>query len=571
MTELEQSLTGPGGPFEIVEVDIRGVPTRVWKAAPGSLRDVWELSRVHAPRDFLVYDDERFTYADAHALVAQLATRLTERYGVGRGDRVAIAMRNYPEWALTFWATVAIGAVAVPLNAWWSGPELAYGLSDSGAKVLVADGERLERLAGDLDGLGLAGVVAVRADAVALPAGAVEFHDLVGPPDGEATLPAADIDPDDDVTILYTSGTTGRPKGAVGTHRNITNFLMAGFYLGTVRAAAAAGVPAAGADGEAPAPPRTLLTFPLFHVGGLQSHLIPYTAYGGTLVLMYRWDADRAVDLIEREAITNFSGVPHTAFDLLERAAARGASLDSLQGLASGATLVPPELVRRVDAQFASRVAPGNGYGLTETTGAMIVNMGTDYVARSDSVGKALAPVVGLRYVGPDGTDVAPGEVGEIWISGPTIVRGYHNLPEATAAAFTDGWFHTGDLGYADDDGFVHVVDRLKDVVIRGGENIYAAEVEAALYEHPDVVDAAVVGVPHPSLGEEVAAVVRRRPGSDLDAEAVRAHVAERLAAFKVPAVVDVRDADLPRNATGKVLKRQLRDELGAAPARSPQ
>jgi long-chain acyl-CoA synthetase len=407
MTELEQSLTGPGGPFEIVEVDIRGVPTRVWKAAPGSLRDVWELSRVHAPRDFLVYDDERFTYADAHALVAQLATRLTERYGVGRGDRVAIAMRNYPEWALTFWATVAIGAVAVPLNAWWSGPELAYGLSDSGAKVLVADGERLERLAGDLDGLGLAGVVAVRADAVALPAGAVEFHDLVGPPDGEATLPAADIDPDDDVTILYTSGTTGRPKGAVGTHRNITNFLMAGFYLGTVRAAAAAGVPAAGADGEAPAPPRTLLTFPLFHVGGLQSHLIPYTAYGGTLVLMYRWDADRAVDLIEREAITNFSGVPHTAFDLLERAAARGASLDSLQGLASGATLVPPELVRRVDAQFASRVAPGNGYGLTETTGAMIVNMGTDYVARSDSVGKALAPVVGLRYVGPDGTDVA--------------------------------------------------------------------------------------------------------------------------------------------------------------------
>jgi long-chain acyl-CoA synthetase len=571
MTELEQSLTGPGGPFEIVEVDIRGVPTRVWKAAPGSLRDVWELSRVHAPRDFLVYDDERFTYADAHALVAQLATRLTERYGVGRGDRVAIAMRNYPEWALTFWATVAIGAVAVPLNAWWSGPELAYGLSDSGAKVLVADGERLERLAGDLDGLGLAGVVAVRADAVALPAGAVEFHDLVGPPDGEATLPAADIDPDDDVTILYTSGTTGRPKGAVGTHRNITNFLMAGFYLGTVRAAAAAGVPAAGADGEAPAPPRTLLTFPLFHVGGLQSHLIPYTAYGGTLVLMYRWDADRAVDLIEREAITNFSGVPHTAFDLLERAAARGASLDSLQGLASGATLVPPELVRRVDAQFASRVAPGNGYGLTETTGAMIVNMGTDYVARSDSVGKALAPVVGLRYVGPDGTDVAPGEVGEIWISGPTIVRGYHNLPEATAAAFTDGWFHTGDLGYADDDGFVHVVDRLKDVVIRGGENIYAAEVEAALYEHPDVVDAAVVGVPHPSLGEEVAAVVRRRPGGDLDAEAVRAHVAERLAAFKVPAVVDVRDADLPRNATGKVLKRQLRDELGAAPARSPQ
>ncbi len=560
MTELEQSLTGPGGPFEIDEVEIRGVPTRVWKNAPASLRDIWQASLAHAERDFLVYDDERYTYARAHTVVANLARRLSEQFGIGRGDRVAIAMRNYPEWALSFWAVVSIGAVAVPLNAWWTGPELAYGLEDSGAKLLIADGERLERVAGDLERLGLAGVVAVRTET--LPSGAVDFGDLVRELDDGATLPDAEIDPDDDVTILYTSGTTGRPKGAVGTHRNITNFLMAGFYLGTVRAAAAAGVPAAGADGEAPPPPRTLLTFPLFHVGGLQSHLIPYTAYGGCLVLMYRWDADKAVDLIEREAVTNFSGVPHTAFDLLDRAAARGVSLDSLQGLASGATLVPPELVRRVDKQFSSRVAPGNGYGLTETTGAMIVNMGTDYVARSDSVGKPLAPVVGVRFVGPDGADVGPGDVGEIWISGPTIVRGYHNKAEATADAFTGGWFHTGDLGYVDGDGFMHVVDRLKDVVIRGGENVYAAEVEAALFEHPDISDAAVVGVPHASLGEEVAAVVQLRPGSDLDAEAIRKHVGERLAAFKVPSVVAIRDAELPRNAAGKVLKRELREEL---------
>jgi long-chain acyl-CoA synthetase len=566
MTELEQSLTGPGGPFEIVEVDIRGVPTKVWKNAPGSLRDIWDASRAHGDRDFLVYDDERFTYARAHAVVATLARRLTERCGLAPGDRVAIAMRNYPEWVLTFWATVSIGAVAVPLNAWWTGSELAYGLLDSAAKVLVADRERLERLDGHLDELGLAGVVGVRTDR--LPDGAVDFDELGGgvvgggESGGDAELPEVDIDPDDDVTILYTSGTTGRPKGAVGSHRNVTNFLMGGLYMGAVRAAAAAGVPSEGTGGEAPPPPSTLLTFPLFHVGGLQSHLIPYTAYGGKLVLMYRWDADRAVDLIEREAITNFSGVPHTAFDLLERAAARGVSLSSLQGLASGATLVPPELVRRVDQQFSSRVAPGNGYGLTETTGAMIVNMGSDYVARPDSVGSVLAPVVDVRFVGPDGVDVAHGEVGEIWISGPTIVRGYHNNPEATAAAFTDGWFHTGDLGYVDDEGFTHVVDRLKDVVIRGGENVYAAEVEAALFEHPDIADAAVVGIRHPSLGEEVAAVVRRRPGSDLDPAAVQAHVAQRLAAFKVPSVVEVRDTELPRNATGKVLKRQLREEL---------
>ncbi|MGH9214229.1 MAG: class I adenylate-forming enzyme family protein [Acidimicrobiales bacterium] len=561
MSELEQSLTGPGGPFEIVEVEIRGTRTRVWKTAPTSLRDIWDASRAHGDRDFLVYDDERYTYAGTHALVATLARRLVEQYGVTGGDRVAIAMRNYPEWVLTFWATVSIGAVAVPLNAWWTGPELAYGLSDSGARVVVADGERLERLTDHLGELDLAGVVGVRTDT--LPPGAVSFTELSDGAAPDAALPDVDIDPDADVTILYTSGTTGRPKGAVGTHRNITNFLMGGLYMGTVRAAAAAGIRSEGADGETPPPPSTLLTFPLFHVGGLQSHLIPYTAYGGKLVLMYRWDADRAVDLIEREAVTNFSGVPHTAFDLLERAAARGVSLASLEGLASGATLVPPELVRRVDQQFSSRVAPGNGYGLTETTGAMIVNMGTDYVARPDSVGKVLAPVVDIRFVGSDGDDVTPGEVGEIWINGPTIVRGYYNNAEATAAAFTDGWFHTGDLGYLDDDGFAHVVDRLKDVVIRGGENVYAAEVEAALFEHPDVADAAVVGVPHPKLGEEVAAVVKRRPGSDLDADAVRAHVASRLAAFKVPSVVDIRDAELPRNASGKVLKRQLRDELG--------
>jgi long-chain acyl-CoA synthetase len=563
MTDVEQSLTGPGGAFEIVEAEIRGVRTRVWKNAPGSLRDIWVASRAHADRDFLVYDDERYSYARTHALVATLARHLVDDYGVAHGDRVALAMRNYPEWVVTFWATVSIGAVSVPLNAWWTGPELAYGLSDSGAKVLVADGERLDRVAGQLAELGLAGVVGARTDR--LPPGGVAFDDLVAGADSDvdARLPEVGIEPDDDATILYTSGTTGRPKGAVGTHRNITNFLMGGLYMGAVRAAAAAGVPAAGADGDAaPPPPSTLLTFPLFHVGGLQSHLIPYTAYGGKLVLMYRWDADRAVDLIEREAVTNFSGVPHTAFDLLERAAARGVTLSSLQGLASGATLVPPELVRRVERQFSSRVAPGNGYGLTETTGAMLVNMGSDYVGRPDSVGLPLAPVVGVRFVGPDGRDVARGQVGEIWINGPTIVRGYHNNPEATAAAFTDGWFHTGDLGYLDEDGFTHVVDRLKDVVIRGGENVYAAEVEAALFEHPDVADAAVVGVPHPTLGEEVAAVVLPRPGRDLDAANVQAFVGERLAAFKVPSVVEVREAELPRNASGKVLKRQLREEL---------
>jgi steroid-24-oyl-CoA synthetase len=552
--ELEATLTAPGQPFEVVDTTVRGVPTRVWAHAPASLRAVWDASGAYGERDFLVFEDERLTFATAHHQVAALAAHLRDDFGLGPGGRFAIAMRNYPEWALSFWAGVALGAVAVPLNAWWTGPELAYGLSDSGTRVLLADAERLERLEGHLGQLDLAGVVAIR---TAPPAGTVAFTDLVAEAATAPPLPPVAIDPDDDVTILYTSGTTGRPKGAVGTHRNVTNFLMNLTYAGAVRAAATAPDPA-----PPPPSPATVLTFPLFHVGGLQSHLIPYTAFGGKLVLMYRWDADQAVDLIEREGVTAFSGVPATAFALLARARERGTSLPSLTGLASGATLVPPELVRQVDDQFAARVAPGNGYGLTETSGAMVANVGADYVRRPDSVGRLVSPVNEMRLVGPDGADVAPEAVGEVWFKGPTVVRGYYNNATATAGSFTDGWFHTGDLGYVDADGFLHIVDRLKDVVIRGGENVYAAEVEAALFEHPDIVDAAIVGVPHSTLGEEVAAVVQLRRGSRLDADGVRAHVADRLAAFKVPTVVDLRTDELPRNAAGKVLKRQLREEL---------
>jgi acyl-CoA synthetase (AMP-forming)/AMP-acid ligase II len=235
-------------------------------------------------------------------------------------------------------------------------------------------------------------------------------------------------------------------------------------------------------------------------------------------------------------------------------------------GVASGATLVPPELVRRIDDQLSHRAAPTNGYGLTETSGAAIANSGRSYLAHPDSVGKPISPVMEVRITDPDGTPAPPGETGEIWLRGPTVFKGYHGLAEATAAALVDGWFRTGDIGRVDDEGFVYVVDRLKDVIIRGGENVYAAEVEAVLYEHPDVVEAAIVGVPHERLGEQVAAFVRLRDGATATADDLRDHVAARLAAFKVPALVEVSDETLPRNAAGKVLKRELRDRL-AEPA----
>jgi acyl-CoA synthetase (AMP-forming)/AMP-acid ligase II len=389
---------------------------------------------------------------------------------------------------------------------------------------------------------------------------AESFEDAVGELDSPP-LPDVDLGPDDDASIMYTSGTTGRPKGAVATQRNFVAHLMNGMYRAAA-AAAAAPPPAPGAP--PPLPTATLLTFPLFHVGGLQSFLMPYTAAGGKIVLMYKWDAVEAVDLIERENVTAVAGVPTTVFQMLEVAKAQGRDLPSLAGVASGATLVPPELVRRIDDQFASRAAPTNGYGLTETSGAAIANMGKDYVDRPESVGKPISPVMEVKIVDSDGNEAPPGEVGEIWLRGPTVVRGYFNNAEATAASFRDGWFLTGDLGRLDDEGFLYVVDRLKDVIIRGGENIYAAEVEAALYEHPDITEAATIGIPDERMGEEVGAVIRVRDGASISPDEVRAHVAARLASFKVPSRVWIVNEELPRNAAGKVLKRELRETLGA-------
>jgi long-chain acyl-CoA synthetase len=529
--------------FAIDVIDVRGVPTKVFRHAPPSLRAIWDASLAHGDATYLVYGDERLTFAEAHAQVRALAHRLRTWHDVRQGDRVAIATRNHPEWAIAFWATVGIGAVAVPLNAWWTGPELAYGLADSGAVVLVADDERLERIEPHLGRTAVRATIGVRTERGDVPwAEAVAGE---GPP-----LPEVAIDPEDDATIMYTSGTTGRPKGAVATHRNFGAFLMNALHR------AAAGTSAGPA---ATAPPSTLLTFPLFHVGGLQSFLLPFTASGGKVVLMYRWDAEEAVDLVEREQVTTVAGVPTTVFQLLEAAAAKGAAMSSLAGISSGATLVPPELVRQIDARD---LAPGNGYGLTETSGAGRRQPRSG--VRGEARQRRPARLAGhggahrrcRRRAGP------PGEVGEIWLKGPTVVRGYFNLPEETASSFTDGWFHTGDLGRLDDDGFLFVVDRLKDVVIRGGENVYAAEVEAALYEHPAVTEAAVIGVPHERLGEEVGAVLRVRDGATVTEDDVRAWVAERLAAFKVPSRVWLTDEELPRNASGKVLKRELRATL---------
>ncbi|MDY7105081.1 MAG: class I adenylate-forming enzyme family protein [Actinomycetota bacterium] len=555
--EAIRALTAPGEPFELEDVTVRGRQLRVFKHAPATMRDVFESTAAHGDRTCLVYRDERITFAEHHGLVGALAHHLRAE-GIGKGDRVGIAMRNYPEWVTSFWATLCLGAIAVPLNAWWLGSELEYAIEDSGLKALLMDNERWNRIgerAVELVDGPL--IVSRQRDLDALPAGVRSWEQLRDELEPMG-LPDVDLEADDHATILYTSGTTGQPKGALGTHRNHVTNIMNTSFLGAVAAHVAGTTPP-----EDPPQPASLQVFPFFHIGGLTG-LYTATAFGSKLVTMYKWDLDEAIDILATERITSTGMVPTLLRELLDSPRLDELPAEALAAISSGGASVPPDLIRRIETRFESRVSPANGYGLTETTSAVVINTGADYFAHPDSVGR---PALGaeVRIVDEDGNDLPDGTVGELWVNGPNIVDGYWNKPEATAESFTDGWFHTGDLAFRDPDGYYHVVDRLKDVVIRGGENVYSNEVEATLLEHPAVADVAVIGLPDEHYGEEVAAVVNLRPGAEASALDLQEFTAARLARFKVPTTVLFRVEPLPRTATGKVLKRDLRDEISSA------
>jgi len=587
--EITAQLTAPEGPFEMEEVVIRGIPTRTWKTAPATLRAVFELSALHGDKDFLVYEDERVTFAENHRAVAALGHQLVERFGVQPGDRVAIAMRNLPDWVMAFWAAITVGAVAVPLNAWWTGEELAYGLSDSGTRVAFVDEERQQRIAhhlGEVPGLealivsceehdpdtggrrAAVGGVLEREGAGPLPV--IPFTEGVGTPADDITLPDVTIDPDDDATIFYTSGTTGRPKGAVGTHRNSCSNLMNLFFVATMGGLRRT---QAQKDASPGGQNANLLSVPLFHATGCHALLVTNSAAGGKLVMMHHFDPQRALELIERERITVFGGVPAMVMQVIDSPDFATRDTSSVQSISYGGAPAPPDLVRRIKEHFPTG-APGNGYGLTETSAMTTMNTGDDYVRKPDSVGPP-SPVCDVAVVpedwdGPEppaGQEPDPERTGELWIKGPNVVRGYWNRPDATAASFSNGWLHSGDVARIDEEGYVHIVDRAKDMIIRGGENVYCVEVEAALHEHPAVADCAVIGVPHPVLSEEVGAVIVLRPGMEVAADELTRHVRERLAAFNTPTRYWFRGEELPRNPAGKILKRELRTELlGDAP-----
>ncbi|MDB2694464.1 acyl--CoA ligase [Erythrobacter sp.] len=551
--ECKAILTAPGMRFEMEEVDIRGVRLRTWKNAPPNLRAIALLGQSHGAREFVIYEDERMTYDAWFRAVARLAHEFQAR-GVKKGDRVALAMRNLPEWPVVFFAAVTIGAICVPLNAWWTGDELAFGLSNSGTKLLVCDEERWDRLKDRRNDFSCVNHTFVTRAEHPLN-GADTLESVIGTTKQyaslpQATLPDVDILPEDDATIFYTSGTTGRPKGALGTHRNLcTNILSSGYNAGCA-------VLRRGEPLPEPQQKTGLTVIPLFHVTACSAGLMGNIAAGNTMVYMYKWDPVEAFKIIEREKVSSTGGVPTIAWQLLEHPERKNYDLSSIEAIAYGGAPAAPELVRKIREVFGA--LPGNGWGMTETMATVTGHSSEDYLNRPDSCGPPVA-VADLKIMSEDGSRELPtGEIGELWARGPMVVKGYWNNPEATAETFVDGWVKTGDLARLDEEGWCYIADRAKDMIIRGGENIYSSEVENVLYDHPAVTDAALIGLPHQQLGEEPAAVVHLAPGMQASEAELQEWVAKRLAKFKVPVRIAFTPDTLPRNANGKILKKEL-------------
>lgn len=527
---------------------------RFFVNAPATLRDLFAGSR-GSDDEFVIYEDERWTFGEVMRHVDALAAALVNTYGVKKGDRVGIAMRNLPEWIISFAAILSVGAISVSLNAWWTEAELDYAIGDSGLSVLIADPERVER-AHALAAAHNTAVIGVRLGETGnLPEGVRAYEDVVTLGDA---MPEVEVLPEDDATILYTSGTTGFPKGAVSTHRAVTQALTAFWANTTIQTASKGADVLGGGSGFSPC---FILIVPLFHVTGCVPVMLTCFGMKFKLVTMHKWDPEGALKLIEAERVTTFVGVPTQAWDLMECPNFSQYDTSSLATVGGGGAPAPAKLVDRVEKGF-SRGRPNIGYGMTETNAFGPSNVGDDYVNHPTSTGRARTTILDVEIRDESGNPVPTGTRGEIWMKGPNLIRGYWNKPEATAETIVNGWLASGDLGRIDEEGFLYIEDRAKDMVLRAGENVYCAEVEGAIYENPGIYEAAVFGVPHERLGEEVACVVVPREGATLTAEDLQAFLKERVANFKVPTRIAFTDERLPRNPQGKVLKRTLREEF---------
>jgi acyl-CoA synthetase (AMP-forming)/AMP-acid ligase II len=549
--------TAEGQIFEVQTIDVRGVPTRNFTHAPPSLREFWLGAAQHGDREYLVYQQERVTYAQAQQYTAALAHWLAQQ-GIEPGDRVAIAMRNYPEWMLAYWAITSMGAVVVGMNAWWVPQEMHYALTDSEPKLLICDSERLqcfEQIREDFPDMGVLGV---RLGQPA-PPGVYAWQDVIH---SGGALPETSIDPDNDACIFYTSGTTGKPKGAQLTHRGCLANIMNLAFINTVQPLAVArskGEEPAAADPEKQM--CALVATPLFHVTANNCVAQMSTMVGGKLVHMYKWDAAEALKIIEEEQVTIFSAVPMMSREMLLHPEFATRDTSSLQSIGGGGAALQPDLVEKLESGTENARA-GTGYGMTETCGIIAAVSADFFVDRPASVGRAM-PTFEVKCVDSSGLTLPVGERGELWVRGAPVIKGYLNRPEA----IINGWLQTGDIAYIDEDGFIYLVDRLKDMVLRGGENVYCAEVENAIFSHDAVAECVVFAVPDDRLGEEVGAAVYLLEGAELNADTLRNYCREQLSAYKVPRYIWFVDQALPRNANGKFVKRDVQAALDIADA----
>ena len=557
-----QILTAEGEPLELVDIQLGGHTQRWFKNGPQSLRQLFEETASNKP--FLVYETERFTYADAWQQACALGHGMVHTFGIKKGDRVAISMRNYPEWMIAFTAITSIGAVAVCMNALWQTGEMVYGLQDSGAKLLIADPERLERLA---QGIPIPALRLISVRTSVDEPGRVRWATLLGKgtqgTSVPVTMPYVPIDPDDPANMLYTSGSTGQPKGVVTSHRNVLAALLsweldrrAGELVGGLV------VP------EPVLQPATLLAVPLFHVTGLNAVYLSSYRMQRRVVSMYKWNPQEAAELIEEEKITSFVAPAAMTGDLVRLAGVTQRSLASLLVVGGGGAARAPEQVRKIDAIF-SNAAPNTGWGMTETCAIGTGIGGPDYLLRPASSGRCSA-VLALRVIDGQGNALGPHQRGELLVRGTSMFNGYWNRPELNTQVFTDGWFHTGDVAYLDEEGYLFIVDRIKDLIIRGGENIGCGKIENILLMHPQVHEVAVYAVPDERLGEEVGATVHGDVALEMDV--LRDYLRLHLAKFEVPRYLLKSPERLPRTATGKILRRQIQaqalDVLAARPDR---
>jgi len=551
LQEACEQLTGPGAPFEIEQRQFNGAELLAYKNAPATLRDALAEARVHGDKTFITFQQERYSFDEFFACVDRLGNHLVNHYGVKKGDRIAIAMRNYPEWMIALVAIVSVGAIVAPLNSWGQADELAYTLGDAGASLVFCDQQRADSIADRLGELNCRAVVA--------KGNGEQEHECIdsweSTQQGTANLPEVDISAGDLVMLMYTSGTTGKPKGAVSSNfaicQTLVNFEVQGYI------SAMANQETIGKMLDSGFEPASLLAVPLFHVSGCYPVFMLNLRGGRKTSIMYKWNAEDALSIIEKERITIFVGVPTMSLALLESPAFASTDTSSLYSIGAGGAACPPHLKDLIYSKLPEAYA-GTGYGMTETNATCSSFTGKAFRLNPRSAG-ILAPVVECKTVDEQGNTLPRGETGELYVKSPTNVQQYWNLPEASATTFIDGWVATGDVGYIDDNNFLYIVDRIKDMVIRGGENIFPIEIEGILQAHPAVLEAAVFGIPHDQWGEELVAAVAIHGGSTIDQQELQDYISGQAAAFKVPSVITLSSEPLLKNATGKLLKKAIR------------